>query len=135
MNLSVHSPFSWLLRLASAVLLFLSSGTLLAQAGAPAWGTVPSPNGGFPPNELFDLDVLSETDIWAVGNFGHFVFPTPQVQHWDGVSWKVVPVPEGVDGDLLGVSALAANDVWFVGGAATGGQSLVFHWDGTSITR
>jgi hypothetical protein len=108
---------------------------LFQVGGAPAWGTVPSPNGGFSPNELFDLDVLSQTDIWAVGNYGDFLYPSPQVQHWDGASWRTVPLPQGVDGDLLGVSAVAANDVWFVGGAATGGQALIFHWDGTSITR
>jgi hypothetical protein len=116
-------------------LALISPGSLCARSGRPAWGTVPSPNGGFGPNELFDVDVLSGTDIWAVGNFGDFVSPSPQVQHWDGVDWGLVSLPAGTDGDLLGVAAIAANDVWFVGGAATGGQSLIFHWDGTSITR
>src|SRR3954466_13006779 len=116
MNLSLQTAFSRLPRLALAVLFFTSSGSLHAQAGGPAWGTVPSPNGGFGPNELFDVDVRTQTDIWAVGNYGDFVSPSPQVQHWDGVSWRVVPVPSGTDGDLLGVAAVAANDVWFVGG-------------------
>jgi hypothetical protein len=135
MNLLFRTALLRLLLLAVAVLLFLSSNSLRAQSGFPAWGTIPSPNGGFGPNELFDLDILSATDIWAVGNFGDFLYPSPQVQHWDGVSWSLVAVPGGTDGDLLGVAAVAANDVWFVGGAATGGQSLIFHWDGTTITR
>ena len=118
------------------ILLFgISPGHVAAQSRLPAWGTVPSPNGGFGPNELFDIDVLSATDIWAVGSSGDFLYPTPQVQHWNGTSWNLVPVPGTVDGDLLGVSGVAANDVWFVGGAATGGQTLIFHWDGTSISR
>jgi hypothetical protein len=120
--------------LVAALVIFMSSDRLSARSGPAAWGTVPSPNGGFGPNELFAIDVLSGTDIWAVGNFGDFVSPSPQVQHWDGVNWGLVSLPEGTDGDLLGVAAVAANDVWFVGGAATGGQSLIFHWDGTNIT-
>ena len=38
-------------------------------------------------------------------------------------------------GDLIGVSALSANDVWFVGGAASTGQAFIYHWNGTSITQ
>jgi Carboxypeptidase regulatory-like domain len=135
MNLLLRAVLSRRPVLMAAVVFLFSSGSPRAHAGPPAWGTIPSPNGGFGPNELFDVDVLSETDIWAVGNYGDFLYPSPQVQHWDGVNWRVIPLPEGTDGDLLGVVAVAANDVWFVGGAATGGQSLIFHWDGTAITR
>ena len=110
-----------------AFLFLLTSASLFAQSGGRAWGTVPSPNAGFGPNQLFDLDILSPTDIWAVGSFGDFSDPEPQVQHWDGTSWNVVPLPAGFDGDLLGVSAVSANDVWFVGGEAHNGHALIFH--------
>ena len=121
--------------LGAFLLLILSVASVHAQRPSSAWGTIPSPNAGFGPNELFDVDVLSDNDIWAVGNFGDFVAPEPQVQHWDGSSWRLVALPEGFIGDLLGVSAVAANDVWFVGGAASPGETFIFHWDGTSISR
>lgn len=79
---------------------------------------------------------LTENGIWAVGNFGDFVAPEPQRQHWDGTSWQLVTLPGGFIGDLLGVSAVAANATsGFVGGAASTGETFIFHWDGTSITR
>lgn len=121
--------------LTAILLLAMSAASLQAQRNSPAWGTIPSPNAGFGPNELFGIDVLSPTDIWAVGNFGDFVSPSPQVQHWDGTAWQSIPVPGAVPGDLLGVAAVSANDVWFVGGAANTGQSFIYHWDGTSITQ
>ncbi len=121
--------------LGALLLLILSVASVHAQRPGSAWGTIPSPNAGFGPNELFDVDVLSDNDIWAVGNFGDFVAPEPQVQHWDGSSWRLVALPGGFIGDLLGVSAVAANDVWFVGGAASTGETFIFHWDGTSISR
>ncbi len=121
--------------LAAILFLILSVVAVSAQRPSAAWGTIPSPNAGFGPNELFDVDVLSANDIWAVGNFGIFSSPEPQVQHWDGVSWRVVPLPSGFAGDLLGVAAVAANDVWFVGGAASTGETFIFHWDGTSISQ
>ncbi len=121
--------------LAALLLLILSVASVHAQRPSSAWGTIPSPNGDFGPNELFDVEVLSENDIWAVGNFGDFVSPEPQVQHWDGTSWELVVLPGEFNGDLLGVSDIATNDVWFVGGAASTGETFIFHWDGTSITR
>ncbi len=121
--------------MAALLFLCLSVASVQAQRPSSAWGTIPSPNAGFGPNELFDVEVLSENDIWAVGNFGDFVAPEPQVQHWNGTSWQLVTLPGGFIGDLLGVSAVAANDVWFVGGAASTGETFIFHWDGTSITR
>ena len=36
--------------------------------------------------------------------------------HWDGTQWAIVPTPNpGAGGQLLAVSAVAANDVWAVG--------------------
>lgn len=132
---TLRTTLSRLPILAAAVLLFVSPDTLHGQSGGRAWGTVPSPNTGFGPNQLFKVDVLNQSDIWAVGSFGDFTDPEPQVQHWDGTSWQVVPLPSGLDGDLLGVAAVSANDVWFVGGEANNGHALIFHWNGTSITQ
>src|SRR6266700_746861 len=55
------------------------------------------------------------------------------IEHWDGASWRRVVSPSlATPNELLAVSAIAANDVWAVGGYNSGGQALVQHWNGTS---
>ena len=52
----------------------------------------------------------SPTDAWAVGN---------GIQHWDGARWKAVPgaTLAPILCTFFGVAAVAANDVWAVGGS------------------
>jgi hypothetical protein len=54
------------------------------------------------------------------------------VLHWDGSDWSIVTSPNGSAGynQLLGVDAIAANDVWAVGEDA--GKSLTLHWNGST---
>ena len=63
----------------------------------------------------------------------------PLTERWNGSSWSVVSSPSFGTGDnaLGGVVAVAANDVWAVGGYNTGGSvlSLVEHWDGAQWTQ
>ena len=117
-----------------------SQQTVVEHWDGSAWSIVPSPNPGGN-NSLYDLAVVSPTNIWAVGSF----IPTGRglqdwrslVEHWDGSSWTVVTVPSTGNQDFLyGVSALGADDVWAVGatGTTSGSQSvpgLALHWDGT----
>jgi hypothetical protein len=65
------------------------------------------------------------------------------VLHWDGSSWRQVPIPF-VDGEvhLDGVSAAAPDDVWVAGEACPGPCSglahstgILLHWDGTRFSR
>jgi hypothetical protein len=73
----------------------------------------------------------SADDVWAVGSDrvsggGE----RPVTMHWNGVGWRVIPVPRlPGDGWLAGVVAIATNDVWAVGGLSLG-WPLVLHWDG-----
>ena len=54
------------------------------------------------------------------------------IQHWDGTNWTVVASPSlPTPNELTAVSAVAANDVWAVGGNS-GGQALTQHWDGST---
>ena len=46
------------------------------------------------------------------------------IAHWNGTTWKKVSNPATYP--LYGVTALAANNVWAVGG------SQLLHWDGTA---
>jgi hypothetical protein len=74
-------------------------------------------------DELYGVAAVAENDVWAVGASSTF---TSLIEHWDGTSWTVVPVPSGVSGSINGVSADSATDVWAVGDL--GGVAL--RWDG-----
>jgi len=87
---------------------------------------------------LNGLDVVSASDVWAVG--------TNTTCHFDGTSWSVVPSPQPrpqfQEGAyvLTDVSALTADDVWASGyriidqGEYSEDQSIVEHWDGSAWT-
>lgn len=101
------------------------------------WSRVDSPN---PSTEglgssLLDVAASSADDIWAVGDYdpsGAFEMQ-PLAEHWDGVSWSVVPIPALSESAILsGLGVAAADDVWAVGNQGLG--TLIAHWDGRSWT-
>ena len=60
-------------------------------------------------------------------------------EHWDGTSWSIVPGPSpGTDHDavLSGVSCAAPGNCYAVGSSVTasGGVTVIEHWDGTTWT-
>jgi hypothetical protein len=84
-------------------------------------------------NGLSAASVVSATNAWAVGS-GCYGYET-LIMHWNGSAWSRVPSPNPVsDGQnaLIGVVAVAANDVWAVGYTFDGARSgaLIEHWDG-----
>jgi hypothetical protein len=98
------------------------------------WSLVPAPDGT--PNStnvFYDVSARSGTDAWAVGyqdTTGGAYFQ-PLIEHWDGTAWTVAtspPIPDD-NSQLLGVSALSANQVW-----AVGLNSLIEYWNGASWT-
>src|SRR5205823_13759322 len=60
--------------------------------------SVPNPGGASVDNELWDIEALSPTDVWAVGTIGQDGSASNQtlVEHWDGSAWTVPPTPPGV---------------------------------------
>ncbi len=121
--------------------------TLIMRWNGATWNVVSSPNpqpnnpdlGGYPvANELFDLAVVSATDIWAVGHSYTFSNGQPLILHWNGTAWSNVPAPDTGDyGRLYSVDAVSANDVWALGTEYHNGnqESIVHHWDGISWSR
>jgi hypothetical protein len=116
-------------------------GAQLAPAACtPAWRYGHSPNTGWGDNALAAIDVLSSTDIWAVGNSLAGDVRSTLVEHFNGSRWSVVPSPNGPQpiNWLTGVSAVAADDVWAVGftndgnGFESQSFTLILHYDGTS---
>jgi hypothetical protein len=108
-----------------------------------AWRQVPLsvPSGTY----LSSVSVTSPADAWAVGAYPASSPSTsgsqvPIALHWDGRSWRRVPLPglpPGGSANLSGVSAASASDAWAVGGYTDGNQegTLVLHWNGSSWSR
>jgi len=125
--------------LTAALLLCLSIVSLAAAqgpAGLPAWGTEPTPNAGSPRNTLNAVHAVSSSDVWAVGSYeaAGFNHPRPLAERWNGTAWSSIQPGWNDEGELLGVAAVAANDVWMVGGNQDGGQAVIAHWNGSALT-
>lgn len=89
------------------------------------------------PGIFWDLDVVANDDIWAVGtkvtaSGGGRIFAA----HFDGTSWTEVATPPPGEGFsvLYDVSAAAPDDVWAVGEWYDRGEprAVIVHFDGTS---
>lgn len=119
--------------------------SLIEHWNGARWNIVPTPDLSSQGNYgLFGIAAISASDVWAVGaispGYQHFfrgVGVHTLIEHWDGSHWSVVPGLDENSGanELIGVSALAANDIWAVGDtsadASSGNTSLlVEHWDG-----
>src|SRR3954449_4636400 len=94
--------------------------------------------------EFQDVDVLSASSAWAVGQTEIVGRPydAALAMHWNGGSWTRVPVPEyGVDGAVLfGVAAFSDTDVWATGytkslHAPVYDHQLAIHWNGSRWRR
>jgi hypothetical protein len=133
-------------RIALAVALMVTLAGFVAPAGAVAapgatWTIVPSPNPGHGVfNALFSsVSATSATDAWAVGfdDYPDAVGKT-LAEHWNGNGWEVVHTPNRGDfeNELLGVAAIAPDDVWAVGETTDPDRgvtgTLAMHFDGSS---
>lgn len=70
------------------------------------------------------LSGSSTTDVWAI-----VVSSTYEIHHYDGLTWSITPLPDGVN-NVEDIVAVAPDDVYAVGLAGT-----VLHFDGTSWSR
>lgn len=82
-------------------------GTLLHYDGQ-SWRQATNPSDGF----LSDVEMLSATDGWAVGNV---------TLHWDGTAWTQVAATGATKLDML-----SADDGWAVA------HDEILHWDGSA---
>jgi len=124
--------------------------TLVEHFDGTQWKIVASPNplptGSLDQNVLVSVAAVSPTDATAVG----YILDSSQlreltmVQHWDGVSWKVVTSPNvdsssGSFNTLKSVSAFSSTNIYAVGFFANGTtnanqRTLVEHFDGSNWT-
>lgn len=108
----------------------------LQSASAAGWQIIPSPNGSRQVNELHSVSALAKNDVWAIGvsyNIERTLGST-LIEHWNGSRWSVVPSPNPSStlNILYGVAAVATNDAWAVGYAATTSSgAVIMHWNGS----
>jgi hypothetical protein len=107
---------------------------------SPKWvsvsgaGGVPSP--GKVESVLTGVNVLSASDVWAVGYYNDGSAQHPLALHWNGSKWSNSPIPGA--GALRKVTAISSSNVWAAGtyynASAQLNQTLVVHFDGTAWT-
>jgi hypothetical protein len=104
---------------------------------SPSWvsvsgaGGVPSP--GTVDTVLTGVDVVTASDVWAVGYYDNGAGTRPLVLHWNGSTWNNSPVP-GI-GLLRKVREITPGNVWAIGSyynaAENRTMTLVVHFGGT----
>jgi hypothetical protein len=114
--------------------------TLTAHWDGKVWTVVPSPGAGTgTSSQLTGVSAISSTDVWAsgivqlLGNSGGFL---NLVEHWDGKSWTVSPIPSSqAQFDVLKAAlAFPSGNVFMAGSRlhcvnhfCAGFDSVVFH--------
>jgi hypothetical protein len=112
-----------------------TNGALVERYDGTQWRLVTRPS-----IDARDLDVVSPTDVWAVGGIGS----NAAVTRWNGSSWTIIPTVPGATQHLMrfeGVAALASDNVWAVGWdrdysvSSRPVSTLIAHWNGSTWTR
>jgi hypothetical protein len=89
-----------------------SRSPLAIHWNGTAWTIVATPNTSGSSKSMFTgVATLGPDDAWAVGRGkdAHAL-----VEHWNGTTWSSVAAP-ALQGELAGVTARSATDVWAVG--------------------
>ena len=106
-----------------------------------AWTEVPSPQPRPEYDEiaypLEDVSAAAPNDVWAVGariiDSPYEIVWDTLAEHWNGASWSRYTIELPIGQILLGVDAVAANDVWAVGKDDYG--AMIVHYDGSAWTH
>ncbi len=118
-----------------------SAASLILHWNGTTWKRVPSPNPSFGRygNALAGVAATSAANAWAVGcTDGCPVGGTPQIERWNGKSWKQVAAPTTPYSlyNLAAVAATSATSAWAVGGGGpvTSESATTAHWNGRRWT-
>lgn len=104
-----------------------------------SWTLVSSPNTSTSlDNSVVSVACASKSQCWAVGfrDSGAGITQT-LIQHWDGISWSIVPSPNSSPtqlNSLDGVTCTSSSDCWAIGAYLNGSvqQTLFVHWNGAA---
>ena len=112
---------------------------LIMHWNGVAWSVTPNPVTSMTLTNLAALAVVSTNDIWAVGGGRIGDEGATVTIHWNGIAWSLIPSPNvapEIDNTLMGVTAVASNDVWAVGTqqptSLTDPHTLILHWNGSA---
>jgi hypothetical protein len=119
-----------------------SARTLTLHWDGISWERPWSPNPAWDQG-LYGVSASSSTDVWAVGGLRRSELGAMRnfAIHWDGLSWRRVPMPNGGPRNnyLEAVEAVSSTDAWAVGSyedPVTGrSKTLSLHWDGLRWSR
>jgi hypothetical protein len=108
--------------------------TMLLHWDGSVWTLQDNPATTFA-QEVWAVDAISPSDIWAVGEQETGTGQRVLTLHYDGSAWSVVPArnPGTAGQELVGVVAIATDDVWAVGTYDDGiaEHPMAQHWNGT----
>jgi hypothetical protein len=117
---------------------------LMEHWDGSAWHVVAPPSVGGASADLNDIDAFATNDVWVVGNIfaGSGYGPQGLSLHWDGSAWQIVRgvnSSDFIDRFLVGVVAVAPQDVWAVGstsGSPSGPypQTLAEHYSTACVS-
>jgi len=105
--------------------------------GLPAWDVVQTPDTGTEASEFRGVQVLSSSEVWAVGRRGNSTL----TERWDGSSFSIVPSPNAANRKnvLEDVDGTGSTDLWAVGHADSidfvGSRTFILHWNGSAWSR
>lgn len=111
--------------------------SLIEHWNGTSWTRVPSPHPGGV-SWLSAVTAISSRNVWAVGDYATQLGGNDKAftVHWNGKTWRRVPVPVTGTSTLSGVTATAWNDVWAVGGSENAvRQVMILHWNGQAWQR
>ncbi len=134
---------AWLAPAAAAVsvAIIITAVVAIGSHYGPKAKTGPQPGAGgrSAAGRLDAIAALSARDAWAVGHLdlaktGHSnATSVPLIVHWNGSSWRQVPLPKvaGSDNELTSIAGTSPDNLWAVG-VRIGGpiEPIVMHWNG-----
>jgi hypothetical protein len=114
--------------------------TFIGRWDGTVWTQVPSPNAGTSDNYLYGIVAVSQTDVWAVGNY---IGPTGTTQalieRWNGTTWSIVSSPEldTVNFNPRGVDSKGSAPIVLAGSVDNGvaSRTLIERWNGARWKR
>ena len=85
------------------------SWAVAARAAIQGWRVVAAGKAGV--SSMSAVTVVSRKNVWASGSSSGRAF----VDHWTGRQWRKSPLPSGLSGSVMALSASAWNNVWAFG--------------------
>ncbi len=117
--------------------------TLAERWNGTGWAAVPTPDRTaapppVPADVLYAVTAVPGSGVWAVGGAGEMSGQMADglAEHWNGSRWMAVSIPRlSAGGQLEGVAAVSAGEVWAVGAggvSSAGGDEVAYalRWDG-----